>query len=136
MVSRANLVPDPLFLRSGHGQVTMFLYISIKLMLFSVLTRKGKVPRQSIHHPRSQSWLRAGRAQLTAPSGPGPQTLLSVISEGARHPTQLALRLLRPPEWGETRSHRLQLRQMTTAISSQRKERGRGSPLPQGLGRG
>ena len=86
VVSRANLlVSDPLFLRSGHGQVT-FLYISSKQMLFSVLTRKGKVPRHSVHHPRSQSWLRGSRAQLAAPSGPGPKTLLSCRLWGSQAP--------------------------------------------------
>ena len=29
-------------------------------MLFSVLTRKGKVPRLNLHPPRSRSWLRGG----------------------------------------------------------------------------
>ena len=46
-------------------------------MLFSVLTRKGRVPRHSFHPPRSRSWLRGGRSQLAAPSGPGSHTLPS-----------------------------------------------------------
>ena len=40
-------------------------------MLFSVLTRKGKAPRHNSHTPKFQSWLRGGRAELAAPSGPG-----------------------------------------------------------------
>ena len=39
-------------------------------MLFSVLTRQGKVPRHNVYSPRSQSWLTGGRSQLAAPSGP------------------------------------------------------------------
>ena len=42
----------------------------------------------NFHPPRSRAWLRGGRAQLLAPSGPSLQTLSM---------TQMALRLLRLP---------------------------------------
>lgn len=45
-----------------------------------------------------RSGLRGGRSQLVDPSGPGPQTCPAVITEGERSPTQLALRLLKPPK--------------------------------------
>ena len=102
-------------------------------MLFSVLIRKGKVPRHNFYPPRSPFWLRGGSSQLTPSSGLVPRPCPAVIAEGGRHPTQLALRLLRPPKGGETRSHRLQPRQTATAIRSQRQEWGRGSLLLQGL---
>ena len=128
-------VSDALFLRSGHGQVMMFLQISTRWMLFSVLTRKGKVPRHNFHPPRFQPWLREGRSQLTALQGQVPTSCPLVMPEGARHPSQLALSLLRPPTWGDQVSQTM-TRQMATAIKSQRQGWGRGSPLPQGLDQG
>ena len=77
-------VSDALFLRSGHGQVMMFLQISTRWMLFSVLTRKGKVPRHNFHPPRFQPWLREGRSQLTAPSGPGTHILPTCHAWGSQ----------------------------------------------------
>ena len=35
------LVSNPLFLKSSHGKVRMFLYISMYRILFSVLTKRG-----------------------------------------------------------------------------------------------
>ena len=55
-------------------------------MSFSILSRKSKVLRHNFPPLRSQSWLKEGRSQLVAPSGPGPQTLPSCLAEGARHP--------------------------------------------------
>ena len=52
-------------------------------MLFSVLTRKGKVPRHNFYPPRSQSWLTGGRSQL-APSGPGSHALPSCHPWGSQ----------------------------------------------------
>ena len=96
-------------------------------MLFSVLTRKGKVSRLYFRLPRSRPWLRKrgvcpgrlpgvfnqhpicisplvprlswwDRAHL-APLGSGPQTLPSCHHWACQVPrTQLALRLLRPPK--------------------------------------
>ena len=54
-------------------------------MLFSVLTRKSKVPRHDFDPPRSQPWLRGGRALLAAPSGQVPTSCPAVIPEGAMH---------------------------------------------------
>ena len=54
-------------------------------MSFSVLTRKSKVLRHNFAPLRSPSWLKEGRSQLVAPSGPGPQPLPSCLAEGARH---------------------------------------------------
>lgn len=69
-------------------------------MLFSVLIRKGPVPRYD-HPPRFGSWLRGDTAQLAAgPSGPSSQTLLSGHHWGARCPTQLALRLPQAAQTG------------------------------------
>ena len=44
-------------------------------MLFSVLTRKGKVSRHNFHPEMSQSWLRGSRYQSAAPSGPSSHIL-------------------------------------------------------------
>ena len=50
---------------------------NLRQMLFSILTRKDKVPRLKFHPSRSRSWLREERSQLAAPSGPGPHVLPS-----------------------------------------------------------
>ena len=55
--------------------------------------KKGQVLKHNLPSRVQWGWV---RAQLAAPSGPGPETLLTVSAEGAGHPTQLALRLLRP----------------------------------------
>lgn len=56
-------------------------------MLFSVLTRKGEVPSKAQLSPqRSSSWLRGGRSQLAASSGPGSQTLPSCHGWGSQAP--------------------------------------------------
>ena len=47
------------------------------MSLFSFLTRKAKVPKHNFYPLRSPSWLRGGRFQLAASSGPGSQTLPS-----------------------------------------------------------
>ena len=88
-------------------------------MVFSVLTRKGKIPKHNFHPPRSQSWLRGGRSQLAAPSGPGSHTL--PIPEGTRHPTQLVLSLLRSPKRGDQFS---QVRQTALLLGHRDRERG------------
>ena len=54
-----------------------------QMNVFSVLTRKGKVPRHNFYPPRSQSWLRGGRSQL-APSGPGSHALPSCHPWGSQ----------------------------------------------------
>ena len=66
-------------------------------MLFSLLTRKGKVARHSFHPPRSQSL--AKQRQISAGRSSGPVSYSAVILEGSRHPTQLALSLARLPKW-------------------------------------
>ena len=99
----------------------MFLWISTKPVLLSVLTRKGKVPRHSFPPPRSRSWLRGGSSQLAAPSWPGPQTLPSHHRWGSLVPS--------PTNWssggpyGGTRSRWLHPMQ-TAAIRPQRRGTG------------
>ena len=64
----------------------------------SVLTRKGEVLRHCCHPLRPRSWRRGGRSQLTALSGPGPQTAqLSSLRGPGTQETQLALKVLSPP---------------------------------------
>ena len=64
----------------------------------SVLTRKGEVLRHCCHPLRPRSWRRGGRSQLTALSGPGPQTAqLSSLRGPGTQETQLALKALSPP---------------------------------------
>ena len=67
-------VSDPLFLRLGNDVPVNLYQMNV---LFFVLTRKGKVPRDNFHSPKSQSWLIRGRYKLVAPSGPGSHTLPS-----------------------------------------------------------
>lgn len=114
--------------RSGHGQVMMFLQGSTKQMVFSVLTRKGEVPRHYCHPLKSRPCLRGGRSQLTAPSGPGPQTAqLSSLREPGSQETQLALKIPRPPGQrgpglADCIPCRLRPMQTAMAIKSQRGE--------------
>ena len=65
---------------------------------YSVLTRKGKVPRHNFHPPRSQSWLRGGKAQLQLLRARFPTLCPPVTPEEAGHPTHLALSVLRLPK--------------------------------------
>ena len=116
------LVSEPLVLRSGHGQVDVLLWISTKQGLVSVLIRKGQFPVWMTR------WISAGSSLR-----PDPQTLSSVIAEGAR--TQPTLRLLRPPkQWGwGGRSYRPPL--MRTQLPwGHRGGDGERFILPQGLG--
>ena len=77
------LVSDPLFLRSGNDVPVNLYQMNV---IFSVLTRKGKVPRHNFHPPKSQSRLIGGRSQLVAPSGPGSHTLPSCHPCGSQAP--------------------------------------------------
>ena len=84
------LVSDPLFLKSGHGQVNVTLNKS-----YSVLTRRDQVPGTTftLQRPGPElSW------QLLP--GQVPRLSSAVTAEGARHPTQLALRVVRQPKEG------------------------------------
>ena len=88
-------------------------------MLFSVLTRKGQIPRHKLSPSEVRSQLRRGSSKLMA-----------VITGGARH-----LGLSWPSAssgcpHGRGRTHRLPPRQTDDAVTSM----GRGSLLPQGLG--
>ena len=148
------LVSDPLFLKSGHGQVTMFLYISTKQMLFFVLTRKGKVPRLNLLPPRSKPGL-GGGGPLAGwlPEGfvQHPARLTRQLSAGgtlrARSPDPAQPSPLREPDAqdpagpqapkaAQTGAGVLRLGPLETAtvIRSQRWGEGRGSLPPQGLG--
>ena len=67
-------------------------------MLFSVLSRKCKVPRHNFAPLRSRSWLKDLRWWL--PRGQVPRPCPAVPRWGSRvSRTQLAFRLLRPPKW-------------------------------------
>ena len=67
-------------------------------MLFSVLSRKGKVPRHNFSPLRSRSWLKDLRWWL--PQGQFPRPRPAVTHWGSQvSRTQLAFRLLRPPKW-------------------------------------
>ena len=83
------LVSNRLFLRSRYGQVMMVLNISTKQRLFCS-DEKGQGLKAWFYLPKSRSWLRGGRSQLAAPSGPGPHTLPNCHSWGSQVPrTQL-----------------------------------------------
>ena len=118
----------------------MFLQASTKQTVFSIMTRKDEVPRHYCHPLRSRSWLRGGRSQVTALSGPGRQTAqLSSLREPGTQETQLALKVLRPPGQrgpglADCIPCRLHPMQTDMAIKSQRQGEGRDSPSPQGLG--
>lgn len=109
------MLSDPLFLRSCHCQLMMFVKTSIIEMLFSLQTRKGKFPKLNFCSLRSRPYLR-GEGPVWAgypaqePSSstqsrsshqcPGPDKMAdlswqhrqvprpcpAVITEGARHP--------------------------------------------------
>ena len=67
-------------------------------MLFSVLSRKCKVPRHNFSPLRSRSWLKDLHWWL--PQGQVPRPCPAVTLWGSRvSRTQLAFRLLRPPKW-------------------------------------
>ena len=90
MVSYLNiLVSEPLFWRSGHGQVTVPLNIS--WVSVSVLTRKGRSCGMAYPPGSSPGWV---RAQLESPQGWVLSPYSAIIAEEAGHPSQLALRLL------------------------------------------
>lgn len=55
-------------------------------MLFSVLRRKGKVPRLNFHPVRSRSWLRASRSVGSSLRAGSPAPRPAVIPEEARSP--------------------------------------------------
>ena len=74
-------------------------------MLFSVLTSKGKVPRDNFH-PEVQPWLRGSRSQVAAPSGSGPQTLPSCTAVGARCPGPASPQAPQAAQMAGTRSLR------------------------------
>ena len=92
-------------------------------MVFSVLTRKSKVPRYNFHPPRSRSQPTGDRAQLAAPSGPGSHTLPSCHPWGSQASNPASPPLPQAAQVGETRSHRLRPRQLATALRSQRQGR-------------
>ena len=94
------LVSENLFFSSGHDQVTMFLWISSKRMLFSVFTRKGRIPKHSFHPLRSWFWLRESRFQLAACTGQGPQTFPSSHHWGSQCPTYWPSGFSGPPNGG------------------------------------
>lgn len=97
-------------------------------MQHSSLDKKGHGSNAQLSPPRSQAWLRGGKSQLAAPSGPS-FTLAQLTS--LREPGM-------QPNWasvsqdalnGETRSHKLPSRHMVTAMQLQRQGSGGGSPL-------
>ena len=95
-------------------------------MAFSVLTRKGKVPRHNFHPPRPQSWLRGGRSPLAVPSQLVSHTLPSCHPWGNQAPNPTSLQSPQVTQEAGARSHKLQPRQMATAIRSQKQGWGKG----------
>ena len=99
-------------------------------MWFSVLTRKARSP-DNFYPTKVQSWLRGGKSQLQAPSGPGPQMPPSRHCWGRQMPRIQSA--LRPPRH-RGQVPRLRPRQTAAATRSQRWGCRRGSPMLQGLG--
>ena len=123
---------DPLFLKWGQSSGND---VPVNLHQMNViLCSDNKGPKSWLSFSEVQSWLREGRAQLVAPSGPGPQTLSSCHGQGSQVP-----RTNCPPGSsgcpnGRGQVHRLHPMQTATAMRSQRQRWGRGSPLSEGLG--
>ena len=139
------------------GQATMFQAPS-KQMLFSLLTRKSKVPRFNLHPLRSRPWLR-GRGSLRVLL-PCPGNIRPALKFGSCHcPVQLRRQLSaggalrcpdltqsssqrtpaapRDPQAAQIRaaSHELQCMETPAAIRSQKQKWGERSPLIQDLSR-
>ena len=120
----------PLFLRSGNA--TPVNLCQTNIILCSEKKRQGPEDLSS-----SKVQVLTERRQISVgsslkPRSPGP-TLLS-STKGARHPTQLALRLLRPPKLVCVEGGG-QVPPTVTQADSRVAETGmgRGSPLPRGL---
>ena len=95
-------------------------------MAFSVLTGKGKAPRHNFHPPRPQSWLRRGRSPLAVPSQLVSHTLPSCHPWGNQAPNPTSPQSPQVTQKARARSHKLQPRQMATAIRSQKQGWGKG----------
>ena len=93
------LVSGTLFLRSGHGQEVPPEVSLHPKNVIPCSDTKGPGPRfWDLHPPRPRFWLRGGRAQLAASSGPRPNILSSCHRRGSQAlRTQLALTLLKLP---------------------------------------
>ena len=98
--------------------------------------KKGPGSQAQAQLPPSevQWWLRGSRAPLAAPSGPGPQTLHSVITKGAGRPGPSRPAGSSGPPTTGCWSCRPCLEQTAAAMRSQKWGCGRESPAPQGLG--
>ena len=118
------LVSEPFCWGSGQRQITVS--INISWVLVSVLTRKGRSWGRTYPPGSSPGWV---RAQLAAPSGLGPETLLSRQCWGSRAPTQLALRLLRPAMWWEVWEQVLQMASQADGAARRWQRRGEGHCL-------
>ena len=70
----------------GQFTVPVNLHQKKKKMLFSVLRRKGKVPRLNFHPVRSRSWLRGSRSVGSSLRARSPAPRPAVIPEEARSP--------------------------------------------------
>lgn len=83
-------VSEPLFLRSGHGQVMVLLY-STKMNVILYSEQNGQSPNAQLSLFRGPSPDQRGRSQLASSFRamfPHPSQLSSL---GSQHPTQLAL---------------------------------------------
>lgn len=76
-------VSELLFLRSGHSQLTTFLYNSTTPMLLC-FDKKG--PKVWLSSCEVQSWLKGRGSRLVASSGQVPRCCPAVMAEGARRP--------------------------------------------------
>ena len=65
MVICGNFLSDSLSQRSSHGQLTKFLLMSTKQMVFSILTRKSQVPRLRSQLCPSEAQVLAKRRQVS-----------------------------------------------------------------------
>ena len=106
----------------------MFLNISIRWMSFSVLTREGKVSRNTLHHEMSHPGQTETGFNWQLLQGKVPIFYPALILDGGRYPTQQvlspqAVQLRRPvlTAWDPER--------WPPAIKLQRQGWGRGSPL-------
>ena len=123
---------DPLFLKWGQSSGND---VPVNLHQMNViLCSDKKGPKSWLSFSEVQSWLREGRAQLAAPSGPGPQTLSSCHGQRSQVPRTNCPSGSSGCPNGRGQVHRLHPMQTVTAMRSQRQRWGRGSPLSEDLG--
>ena len=101
------LVSDPLFLRSGHGQVNDVPVNLYQTKVILCLTRKGKVPRHNFHPPRSQFLVKRTQISIGSYFRASSHTLPSCHPWGSQASNPTGPQSPQAAQMGETRSHRL-----------------------------